>query len=150
MFAELFWSVRCKIRTGLMCFRKYETTNICILAQTLSYLLLNFGGACAKLFIAFEIAFTNMTSRSNVGNTCPHLVQNLSSSLLPKYVQIIIYIIVILPVVLYGCETWSVTFREGHRLRVLEERVLRRMFGPKRKEVCMLRGFVICTAYRIL
>jgi hypothetical protein len=41
----------------------------------------------------------------------------------------------ILPLVLYGCETWSVTLREERRLRVLENRVLRRMFGPKRDEV---------------
>jgi hypothetical protein len=41
----------------------------------------------------------------------------------------------ILPVVLYGCETWSLTLREEHRLRVFENRVLRRIFGPKRVEV---------------
>jgi hypothetical protein len=41
----------------------------------------------------------------------------------------------ILPVVLYGCETWSLTLREEHRLRVFENRVLRRVFGPKRDEV---------------
>jgi hypothetical protein len=41
----------------------------------------------------------------------------------------------ILPVVLYGCETWSLTLREGHRLRVFENRVLRRIFGPRRDEV---------------
>jgi hypothetical protein len=38
-------------------------------------------------------------------------------------------------VVLYGCETWSLTLREGHRLRVFEDRVLKRIFGPKRDEV---------------
>jgi hypothetical protein len=42
---------------------------------------------------------------------------------------------IILPVVLYGCETWSLTLREEHRLRVFENRVLRRVFGPKRDEV---------------
>jgi hypothetical protein len=42
---------------------------------------------------------------------------------------------IILPVVLYGCETWSLTLREGRRLRVFENRVLRRVFGPKRDEV---------------
>jgi uncharacterized membrane protein len=42
---------------------------------------------------------------------------------------------IILPVVLYGCETWSLTLREKHRLRVFENRVLRRIFGPKRDEV---------------
>jgi hypothetical protein len=46
-----------------------------------------------------------------------------------------IYRIIILPVVLYGCETWSLTLREEHRLRVFENRVLRRIFGSKRDEV---------------
>jgi hypothetical protein len=46
-----------------------------------------------------------------------------------------IYKTIILPVVLCGCETWSVTLREEHRLRVFENRVLRRIFGPKRDEV---------------
>jgi hypothetical protein len=41
----------------------------------------------------------------------------------------------ILLVVLYGCETWSLTLREEHRLRMFENRVLRRIFGPKREEV---------------
>jgi hypothetical protein len=46
-----------------------------------------------------------------------------------------IHKIIILPVVLYGCETWSVTLREEHRLRVFENRVLRRIFGLRRDEV---------------
>jgi hypothetical protein len=46
-----------------------------------------------------------------------------------------IYITVILPVVLYGCETWSLTLREERSLRMFENRVLRRIFGPKRDEV---------------
>jgi hypothetical protein len=45
------------------------------------------------------------------------------------------YKTIILPVVLYGCETWSVALREEHRLRVFEKRVLRGIFGPKRDEV---------------
>jgi hypothetical protein len=45
-----------------------------------------------------------------------------------------IYKTVILPVVLYGCEIWSLTMREAHRLRIFENRVLRRIFGPKREE----------------
>jgi hypothetical protein len=45
-----------------------------------------------------------------------------------------IYKTVILPVVLYGCETWSLTLREEHRLRIFENRVLRRISGPKREE----------------
>ena len=46
-----------------------------------------------------------------------------------------IYRNIIFPVVSYGCETWSLTFREERRLRVSEDRVLRRIFGPKRDEV---------------
>jgi hypothetical protein len=59
----------------------------------------------------------------------------LSSRLLSKNLKIKIYETVILPVVLYGRETWSLTLREEHRLRVFENRVLRRIFGPKRDEV---------------
>jgi hypothetical protein len=74
-------------------------------------------------------------SRLNSGNTCYHAVQNLlSSRLLSINVKIKIYKTIILPVVLYGCETWSLTLREEHRLRVFENRVLRRIFGSKRDE----------------
>ena len=59
----------------------------------------------------------------------------LSSSLLSKYLKIKIYRTIILLVVLYGCETWSPTLREDRRLRVFENRVLRRIFGPKREKV---------------
>jgi hypothetical protein len=58
----------------------------------------------------------------------------LSLRLISKTLKIKIYKTVILPVVLYGCETWSLTLREEHRLRVSEKRVLRRIFGPKREE----------------
>jgi hypothetical protein len=51
-----------------------------------------------------------------------------------KKVKIKIFKTVILPVVLYECETWSLTLGEEHRLRVFENRVLRRIFGPKREE----------------
>jgi hypothetical protein len=54
---------------------------------------------------------------------------------LSKNLKIRIYKMIILPVVLYGCETWSLTLREEHRLRVFENRVLRRIYGPKRDEV---------------
>ena len=57
------------------------------------------------------------------------------SSLLSKNLKIKIYRTTILPVVLYGCEPWSLTLREEHRLRVSENRVLRRIFGPKRDGV---------------
>jgi hypothetical protein len=58
----------------------------------------------------------------------------LSSCLLFKSLKIKIYKIIILPV-FYGSETWSLTLREEHRLRVSENRMLRRIFGPKREEV---------------
>src|SRR5215469_2278977 len=75
-------------------------------------------------------------SRLNLGSACCHSVQNLlSSSLLSKTLKIKIYRTIILPVVLYGCETWSLTLRKERRLRVFENRVLRRVFGPKRDEV---------------
>jgi hypothetical protein len=59
----------------------------------------------------------------------------LSSRLLSRNVKIKIYKTIMLPVVLYGCETWSLTLREEHRLRVFENRVLRRIFGSQRDEV---------------
>jgi len=75
-------------------------------------------------------------SRLKSGNACYHLVQNLlSSSLLSKNLKTRIYRTIIRPVVLYGCEAWSLTLREEHRLRVFENRVLRRIFGPRRDEV---------------
>jgi hypothetical protein len=75
-------------------------------------------------------------SRLKSGNACYHAVQNLlSSRLLSRNVKIKIYKTIILFVVLYGCETLSLTLREEHRSRVFENRVLRRIFGPKRYEV---------------
>jgi hypothetical protein len=59
----------------------------------------------------------------------------LSSHLLSRNVKVKIYKTIILPVVLYGCETWSLILREEHRLRVFENRVVRRVFGPKTDEV---------------
>jgi hypothetical protein len=68
-------------------------------------------------------------SRLNSGNACYHAVQNLlSSHMLTRNVKIKIYKTIILPVGLYGCETWSLMLREEHRLRVFENRVLRRIF----------------------
>jgi len=88
------------------------------------------------------IALTNQNSiqeaiksRLKSWNVCYYLVQNLlSSSLLSRNLKIKIYRTTILPVV-YGCETWSLSMRVGSRLRVFENRVLRRIFGPKRDEV---------------
>ena len=63
-------------------------------------------------------------------------MQNLlSTSLLPKNLKIKIFRIIILPAVLYGWETWSITLRDEPRLRVFENRVVRRIFGPKMDEV---------------
>ena len=67
-----------------------------------------------------------------------------------------IYIIIILPVVLYGCETWLLTWREELRPRVFENRVFRRIFGPKRDEVTgngenyIMRNLMFCTPHPIL
>jgi hypothetical protein len=58
----------------------------------------------------------------------------LSSHLISRKLKIKIYKTVILPDVLYGCEIWSLTLREEHRLRVFENSVLTRIFGPKREE----------------
>jgi hypothetical protein len=75
-------------------------------------------------------------SSLKTGIACYFLVQNLLSSwLLSKNTKIKIYRTIILPVVLYGCETWLLTLREEQRLRVCENRVLRRIFEPKRDEV---------------
>jgi hypothetical protein len=58
----------------------------------------------------------------------------LSSRLISKNLKINICKTVILPFVLYGCKTWSLTLGEEHRLRVFENRVLRKILGPKREE----------------
>jgi hypothetical protein len=90
----------------------------------------------------FKYLGTNLTNQNSIqeeirsrlksANACYHSVQNLlSSSLLSKNLKIKIYRTIILPVVLYGCETWSLASREELRLRVFENRVLRRVFGPR-------------------
>jgi len=77
-----------------------------------------------------------MKSRLKSGNACYYLVQNvLSSRLLSKNLKITIYRTMLLPFFCIGCETWSLTLREESRLRVFENRVLSRIFGPKRDEV---------------
>ena len=82
-------------------------------------------------FIAEEIK-----SRLRSGSACYHSVQNLLfSRLLSKNLKIKIYRTKIFSVLLYGCETWSFILREERKLRVFENMVLRRMFGPRRDEV---------------
>jgi hypothetical protein len=74
-------------------------------------------------------------SRLNLGNACYYSVQNLlPSRLTSKNLKIKMYKTVILPVVLYGRKTWYLILGEEHRLRLFENRVLRRIFGPKREE----------------
>jgi hypothetical protein len=92
--------------------------------------------------------------RLNSGNAYYYSVQILlSSRLLSKNVKIRICKTILLPVVLYGCETWSLTLREEYRLRVLENKVLRRIFGSRKDEVtgenCLMRSFVICTLRQV-
>jgi hypothetical protein len=73
-------------------------------------------------------------SRLNSRNACYHSVQNiLSFRLLSENIKVRTYKIIILPVVLSGCETSPLTLREEHRLRAFENRVLRRIFGLKRE-----------------
>jgi hypothetical protein len=90
----------------------------------------------------FQYFATNLTnqnviqeeikSRLRSGNACYNSEQNiLSSSLLSKNLKVEMYINLTLPVLLYGCETWSHTLREERRLRVFENRVLTRILGPK-------------------
>jgi len=75
-------------------------------------------------------------SKALASDFCYHSVQNLlSSSLLSKNIKIKIYRTIILSVVLYGCETRSLTLKDERRLRVFENRVLRRIFGPRRDDV---------------
>ena len=77
-----------------------------------------------------------LKSRLKSGNACYQSEQNiLSSNLLSKNLKIKIYRTIILPVVLYGCETWSLALREERRPRVFENRVLRRIFGLKRDDI---------------
>ena len=78
--------------------------------------------------------------RISMGNACYYSLEKiLSSCLLKKNWKLIhiklLYWTIILPVILYGCETWSHTLREEHRLRVFENKVLRKTFGAKRDEI---------------
>ena len=87
------------------------------------------------VFLIYLLTFF-IKSRIKPLNACCHSVQNLlSSSSLSKNVKITIYRTTIFPDVLYGFETWSLNLREVRRLTILENRVLRRVIGPKRDEV---------------
>jgi len=73
-----------------------------------------------------------------------------------QILKVNIYKTIILPFVFYGCETWSLTLREEHRLRGLrlfENKVLRRIFGPKREEVAevfVMSSFITCMNHDVL
>ena len=70
------------------------------------------------------------------GNACYHSIKNfLSSSLLSKTTEIKMYRTIFLPLCLNACETWSLTLREERRLRVFENKMLRKIFGPKMNDV---------------
>jgi hypothetical protein len=72
-------------------------------------------------------------STLNSGNTCNHSAQSLSSCIIKKKIKIE-YIKTVQLVVLYGCKTLFLTLREEHRLRVFENRVWRKIYGPEREE----------------
>jgi hypothetical protein len=83
-----------------------------------------------------QVVLCQVAAEAMLGNACCYSVQNLlSSRLLSKKLKIKTYRTIILPVALYGCEAWSLILREERRLKVFENRVLRRVFGPKRYEV---------------
>ena len=100
-----------------------------------------------KVYVRFlrEVASAGLTNtndireeikrRINMGNACYYSLEKiLSSHLLSKKlkVNILAYKTIMLPVVLYGCETWSLTLREENRLKVFDNEVLRKIFGVKR------------------
>jgi hypothetical protein len=73
--------------------------------------------------------------RLNSDNAGYHSVRNVVFSSAVKKIKIRLHRTIILPVVLYGCETWSLTLREEHRMRVFENSMLRRIFGSKKEKV---------------
>jgi hypothetical protein len=95
-------------------------------------------------------------SRLNSRNACYYSIQNLlSSRLIPKNLKIKVYKTLILPVVLYGCETWSLTLKEVHRLKVFENRVLRKVLDLKGRrmnhgENCVIMKLTACILRLIL
>jgi hypothetical protein len=126
-----------------------ETTNFMIMFRDQHARKNHNRKICNKVFKRvqhFRYFGTTLTGQNSIheetngrvksGNAWCHSVQNLlSSSLLSKNIKIKIYSSVILPVTLYGCEIWSLTRRKKHRLRVFNNRMLRKIFGPKRGEV---------------
>jgi len=96
-------------------------------------------------------------NRLKMGNASCHSVQNLlSSSLLSKNKKIKIFCTTVLPAVLNVCETWLLILREECRLRVFENKELKRIFGPKRDRVTgewekyIMRSLTTCTPHQVL
>ena len=104
--------------------------NICFGVQcSLPYFV---GIIIFTLYIYLSNSREEIKCRINLGNACYYSLEKiLSSRLLCKKLKVNTYKTIILPVVLYGCETWSLTVREEHRLRVFENKVLRRYLGLK-------------------
>ena len=110
-------------------------------------------------FKSLGITLTNQKSiheeikcKLQSGNACCYLVQNLLSyTLLSKNIKVKIRRTIILPFILYGCETWSPTVSKEHRLRVFGNRVLMKIFGPTRDKAMgsgegdIMRHFMIHT-----
>ena len=117
-------------------------------------LIARFGGILEWLSIGWEICKKKFTQKfdmnTEISLICTQIPSNKENS------KFLLYRTIILPVVLYGCETWSLTMRAERRLRVFENRVLRRVCGPKRDEVTgngenyIMRSLGICTPYPIL
>ena len=98
-----------------------------------------------------SIFFSKAKNKSKSVDQCNHL----SSHLLFKTTQLYMYRTIILPVVVYGSKTWSLTLREEYRLRVFDNRVLRKAFVSMRKEEetgenCIMKSIAIFTANKIL
>ena len=98
------------------------------------------GRTCSKTatclyYCSFHLQ-CKIKNRLKSGNACYYSVQNLlSSSLLFRNLKIKIYRITVFAVVLFRCDKWSLTLRDERRVRLFENRVFRRIFGPKRDEV---------------
>jgi hypothetical protein len=108
---------------------------------------------CRKNFATFAEVKESQKTDSLVADKFELIKDSYENNI--KNLKIKIYRTIILPVVLYGCEAWSLTLREERRLKVFESRVLRRVLGPRRDEVgngenYIMRSLMICTPYTIL
>ena len=114
--------------------RVHKHILVCILQLYFSFNIWSLRNSSLVSFIPFYTLNNSFLWYNNFVS-CQGMQNLLSSSLLSKNIKIKIYRTIILLVVLYGCETWSLTLREECRLRVFENEVLRRIFGPKRADL---------------